>query len=75
MSEPVEVDYSVLHFIRAGKPIAFDDILQLWNRTQDYIIVETVVDIAMRKQMPLWAAEEVWRNDQQNSPNTDASGL
>lgn len=59
--EPREPDYDVLHFIRAGKPIRWDELLQLWDRVQNYEALETIVDIAMNEHMPIWAAEESFR--------------
>jgi hypothetical protein len=59
--EPIEPDFDVLHFIRAGKLIRWDELLQLWERVQNYEALETIVDIAVNEHMLIWAAEESFR--------------
>lgn len=57
-----EPDFRVLHFIREGKPpIVWDELVQLWYRVENYEALETIVDIAIREHMPLWAAEESFK--------------
>lgn len=56
--EPREPDFDVLHFIRAGKTIRWDELLELWYRVQNYEALETIVDLAVTQHMPIWAAEE-----------------
>lgn len=54
-------DVGVLLFIRGKNPIAWEELLGLWQRVQNYEALETIVDIAIREHMPLWAAEESFK--------------
>ncbi|GAB4018794.1 hypothetical protein [Spirosoma koreense] len=55
-----EPNRGVLNFIRENKPIRWDEPLELWYRLQDYEAQETIVDIAIREHMPIWAAEQTF---------------
>jgi hypothetical protein len=65
----------VLHFIREGKPIAFQDVVNLWERTQNYEMLETIVDIAVDNHMPLWAAEQQYRKEWNDYQQSNANPL
>lgn len=52
----------VLMHIAGESTFLHEQIQTLYERYDSFIAVETIVHIAMTRQMPLWAAEELWNS-------------
>lgn len=53
---------AVLMHIAESSTFLHEQVLTLYERYDSFIAVETIVHIAMTRQMPLWAAEELWNS-------------
>lgn len=59
---PLETHLGVLHFICDQKPVCFNEVLALWARVQNYVALETIVDLSISRHISLSQAEQDFKD-------------
>ena len=55
-------DIPFIWYVAHNAPYKNVELLELWLRTKNYIAFEPILDLAVNQSMPIWAAEQIWRD-------------